>query len=510
MKSRKNVFTRNVCTDKFSINRTVLFITNLLAIVVVNSLFLQTHFAVDSYSHIFLTQIWRIHMQTGRPIAALVVWFMEWLGFNDVLSQPLFAIILMVCIAISSYILTLLLFDASEKRSAQKLFIINISVLLTFLNVFYIDWFMFNEASVIIGVASLLTCLATFVVVKGSGWWKYPVSLLILFCAINIYQVFFEFFVIFSILAIVMKNANKLDKLTVLKCVLVLLIAFVAVIATMLTGALINKSMGVINPRSASLSIETIQVNIKNVISIQPRLLGSAFGMLPRYVPTVHFAILLICLIAAIISNHKKRVIDVVLWFVMLGGCYIIVFAPHYVAVDFWPAERTLIALFVFIAFVQVFVYNLAEKRWIKNIIIYTSILFLTINAIAIQEIAADQLLTNALDEQYSYAVIDAISDYEAETGEQVTKIACTVDTNPTYSYYGYVDTTVYDTNISAITVSWSAPFMINYYSGSRFEIINNVDPEVYETYFSGKNWDEFNAAEQVICIDDTAYIISY
>ena len=40
----------------------------------------------------------------------------------------------------------------------------------------------------------------------------------------------------------------------------------------------------------------------------------------------------------------------------------------------------------------------------------------------------------------------------------------------------------------------------------SRFELAE-MDPDVYDLYFAGKDWDEFNADEQIIIEGDTCYV---
>ena len=40
----------------------------------------------------------------------------------------------------------------------------------------------------------------------------------------------------------------------------------------------------------------------------------------------------------------------------------------------------------------------------------------------------------------------------------------------------------------------------------SRFELAE-MDPDVYDLYFAGKDWDEFNADEQIIIEGGTCYV---
>ena len=46
---------------------------------------------------------------------------------------------------------------------------------------------------------------------------------------------------------------------------------------------------------------------------------------------------------------------------------------------------------------------------------------------------------------------------------------------------------------------------LVNVVTGRDFEKVP-MDENVYQTYFEGKNWDYFDAAEQLVIIGDTAY----
>ncbi len=50
---------------------------------------------------------------------------------------------------------------------------------------------------------------------------------------------------------------------------------------------------------------------------------------------------------------------------------------------------------------------------------------------------------------------------------------------------------------------------LIGYIMGRDFEKAD-MPEQIYETYFSGKNWDHLLLEEQLICLEDTAHIAIY
>ena len=50
---------------------------------------------------------------------------------------------------------------------------------------------------------------------------------------------------------------------------------------------------------------------------------------------------------------------------------------------------------------------------------------------------------------------------------------------------------------------------LVNAVSGRTFEKVP-MDGEVFRTYFEGKNWDWFDAEEQIVILGDTAYWVIF
>ena len=50
---------------------------------------------------------------------------------------------------------------------------------------------------------------------------------------------------------------------------------------------------------------------------------------------------------------------------------------------------------------------------------------------------------------------------------------------------------------------------MISYYSNRYYNKVE-MDKEIYDEHFKGRNWNDFNIDEQLIFKDDTLYLIIY
>ncbi len=62
------------------------------------------------------------------------------------------------------------------------------------------------------------------------------------------------------------------------------------------------------------------------------------------------------------------------------------------------------------------------------------------------------------------------------------------------------------------MTASWARKEIMNVYKASehiRFTE-TDMDQQIYDSYFAGKNWDDPMIREQVVILEDTAYICCY
>ena len=120
--------------------------------------------------------------------------------------------------------------------------------------------------------------------------------------------------------------------------------------------------------------------------------------------------------------------------------------------------------------------------------------------------VCENRYLSNSLDVLYANMIVNRIEDYEATTGDKITRLA-TVGDADSPNVYNEVHYAAQQINERVIT---QAPCsMLWYVSRRRFES-EPMDQEIYNLYFDGKNWDEINLDEQLVIVDDTAYLCNF
>ena len=187
----------------------LVFIINLIILVCAYSSMLFTHFSIDSYGMYYTTDKTQA-LISGRGIFYLFYLLCEITGFNPVKDQ-IFLIILFIIL--STYVLTEIvqIFYTYIKDSLRltKFWIIELIFLVSFINVFYIEWFLYPEVTLIYGLALLFLCFAIKTSLNQRGSKRVIFSSIFLFTALNCYQAIFPIYIILMIAVVVLNNKLK-------------------------------------------------------------------------------------------------------------------------------------------------------------------------------------------------------------------------------------------------------------------------------------------------------------
>ena len=115
-------------------------------------------------------------------------------------------------------------------------------------------------------------------------------------------------------------------------------------------------------------------------------------------------------------------------------------------------------------------------------------------------------MTSNTLDKNYAMMVYEKIMEYEEETGKRVEKLAVEKDVNCRLTY----DNVYYKTDqINERALGTVTNTLVNIVTGREFEKVP-MDENVFKTYFAGKDWEYFDASEQLVIIEDTAYWVIF
>lgn len=131
---------------------------------------------------------------------------------------------------------------------------------------------------------------------------------------------------------------------------------------------------------------------------------------------------------------------------------------------------------------------------------------YVLVQLFSVQNIVVNRYASNAIDETYVGLMYQRILDYEEQTGIEVTKLATCNDQNVA-DHYREVGATVDAINERILgKANWSIVCDV---SGRLFERID-MDADVYNCYFSGKDWDHLDLDQQLVIREDTAYWCIY
>ena len=498
--------------SSIKISKIHIFCVNILITSVVYGLFFQMKFTVDTYVHIYSTaeHILSVHMSMGRPLAAVITFFIRKLGINDGLNQMPYVVSLVLAIGICSTAIVFEINKYSRLDNITKIVLAEIASLVIFINVFFVSWFMYTEASVLMALGAICSVFAAIIVTNvEKPILRYTISFCLLLMSICLYQVFMALYVIISCMFLLLKHNSNSAQKCIGEIVVVLLITLAAIFANLsLTEALCQRLDIPLSNRTASLNPELVFDNVRKIVEFQPFLWLKSMLLMPKYTLLIPFCLVLGISLSLVLTK-KNSILKKLTYILVLIGTYILVFSPHLVSPVFWPAERTLFPLFAIFALMVVVILSSTNKRVVLSTILIVSLCFSSLSIIEIQDIASDQQTTNSIDEEYSKLIASEIAEHEFNTGIEVKYIGVVGDIAPSYGYYDQVDKIVYDTNVTARAYDWTFLSMLNYYTNKNYTQ-KEVPEDVYTEFFENRNWDLFDPSEQFVFMDDSLYICYY
>lgn len=102
--------------------------------------------------------------------------------------------------------------------------------------------------------------------------------------------------------------------------------------------------------------------------------------------------------------------------------------------------------------------------------------------------------------------IAQQVWSYENETGNQIRRLCIYTDESPLWTYYGLTGYGVI--NERSMSINWAAGNVYKRFTGTDY-IVEEGDPQVYEQYFKGKNWNYLDD-EQIVFIGDTLHLCLY
>ena len=501
---KKLMITKLYIKDGKGIKFIFFLLANFLMVFMAYNGFVDEHFSSDSYS-VALDGAYSTHMRNGRIVGGIISYLLEnILNINMVECQQLTTFSHLVIIAFCVTYLLFLIYQNAEIGDDVNIVSLIMALGLLFVNVFYVEILLFVESNIIFSITILTSILSAGFSVKKMEK-RLGLSFLLLFISVNLYQVSICYYILTVTFILLVKYKGRFEKDFVKEIVPCAIIAFFNTVINISISVLLQKE-GLIgaNERNATMSPEIVIDNIKKILFLQKNLWIDGYGLLPKYSCLLIGMVLIIFNAIIIIRRYRKKeisLIHIVLFYAVLAGLYMMTFAPHIISGVFWPAQRTMTPWFFFMGFL--FVFNIVMIKNINDnrIILAILILFLSLNVYFGNQILGNNKIVNFLDRQIAYELKEKIEEYETNTGTIVRYIAFYEDKQPQYSYPN-IKYLIYDTNLKASQITWSRLNCINYWLKSDFVEVDG-DKELDNRYFKQKNWNYFNADEQIIFSGD-------
>lgn len=499
------------------------FIFNCVLVFLSYGIMLTHRYSIDGYAVYYECESSSVgyqHLVLGEPINWLVMNILHYFGINLVTGQKYFTFLFMVtaalCITALFFLFSKLIFGRTEEScgietasSLGSMLFLDLAISLAFINVFINELFIFTECSIYWMGMMFFSVLATCIFLSSEKWWRYLLSIILLGLGVNFYQASLGFFLIFGCAGILVKNRLKITKTTVIDIVKLLFAGvFVSCISIAIFSVL--KGLGITgeNSRDPSLTLSGTISNAKYLLSLQKHVLVNGMSFIHLWL--LIFLAVLLCVLAYLLIQNHYSFGSALLVFLAVLGSYTCVFAPHLLSKTIYPAVRTLSSFFSVFSLLCIIILYIIHRSHKKLPMALTCavLAFLIINTVKIQQVAAEQFAINLADRYEALQVLNEIENYEKESGNSIDTIAYHSDGNTTKTYPGITNTYL-DFGRRADGVSWAVVARINYYSSDSYRQIKMTDEE-YSAHFPEKDWNVFDAEEQIVFVDNVMYWAIY
>lgn len=507
MKAKLNTIIKNFWNDKH-IEMTVLGI-NLLLMVIFWGGLAHNQYNADTlfYRYQDTHAAIKFRLEEGRYLVAFLFYLLPKLGINVAfhISITTFIYIILFSIALTINYFVLIKNDTIDYFA---LFCID----LVFLNVFFAELLMFAEA--FFGIAYFLASLAFYFWYKK----KHVVFLIFAAAAVCVYQYTAIYISILILFAVGIHNEFKLDKKTFGQ-------SFVGVFVCLLMGALNILSSKILVMQGVLSAVEVKEEHRMGVV-LKEKLSAVAHDTLDIYRNCkglligkwLYLLILLLTLITIMVILWREQDWNRIGYFsLLLVSTFLLKILIPFIKNNYDNPPRFVFSFYLTQGLFILSLYLLIEKNilsafsdrsgcLLKKCLCGVVFVYMLIQLICAQSIVNNRYASKAMDQVYTQLVWQKIQKYEETTGEQITKFAWTVDecSRNAYDEIGYSVDSVNERVIGKAT--WAILVDV---SGRNFEHAE-MDENIFDEYFKGKDWNEFNIDEQVIILDDTAYWCVY
>ena len=439
-----------------------------------------------------------------RYVGALIYKIYSLIGHNPIgnCTPDIILFILLAAIGTTAFVYCLI--NHLKIKGIAPFAAIEFATLLAIENAWFSEILAFPESVFLTGVGLVFCFAALIVFMRRRSVISRIFCAVLLLCAIATYQQFLSVFIIFMIAIIGAeltadgRSRAKDVFFAYFKPAVFVLITCVVYFAA---GIAIAKYFDIAGSSRTALSFSAVSENIKYFISHQHSFLRGR-GLFKTEILTAAFialgALWFLCLM--IYALKKKEYVKAGFILASYAAAYVSAYLLGLISTS--HATRALFALFsVFFLFTAGIVAK-SPKKIICAVPACILAVVLAANLFVIIRGGNSHRIQRELDIDCAERISEAIDSYEKISGVTVKTIAYCYDEQQgpergeSLFYFNFA--------LEPILTLKSA----RYEQGvEQIYTFTDVPEEIYERYFAGKDWHEFNLEEQLHIIDDTAYL---
>jgi len=487
-------------TDRQTINRFLfLCLFNLLALSPL-IVFAHTHYSGDTYSLVDSWAPTEWYIGSFRYFAAAVTGFISIFSHNPILNPTLDIVCYIVIASIAASLLLMYLnrlLESVVKSHLILFLIIQFSLLVTVVNVWYTNILTFPECIAFDGVGLFLCFLAVVLFAKSQSVIGFIVSSAVFVCSAATFQQYISIFFIYSFLIVSIKilHSKYSVKQVLLSCLKTALFFVINCALYYLIGIAIQKIMHIEpNPR-ASMSLSTVLENIKYFIGNQHSFLKGR-GFFSTEILTISYIAVAIAFVISLVIywiKTKETVKSIV-----IGMSFIVAYAAAYLPglVSTSHGTRTICALFSVFALFSIGAIALYRQKALSIALFCIVFLVFALNIYKTVDMGISQIIGNTKEAIYADSIAYEIEKYEKASNEKIDTVSIS------YDQFG-------DAEAGSLYERIAVKPLLQ--SHIENEVMFTETPEkVYREYFAGKDWKSFDPDEQIVFDKNVAHICVY
>lgn len=461
--------------------------------------FSHIHYSIDSYGIIDNWANAKWYVGCFRYFGAAITSAVSLLGHNPIIDPTLDIIFFIIVSSVSVTLVTYYFLKLLRPIDNNIILacIVEFSLLITVVNVWYSNILTFSECILFNAIGLSFCFLSVYIYSSKQGIIGSLIAAVLFICSAACFQQFISIFTIYTILILCVKLSQiEINKVKIIMIFYLKPLLFIVTnsIIYYVIGVLIQKLLNVVPNTRASMNFETVVENIKYFIRQQHSFLKGR-GLFSTEILTICYVLVFVAFIVslALFWKNTRRTALAVFIGVSFIVAYFSAFLPGLVAKS--HGTRTICALFSVFALFGIGSVSLYKNKVLNIYVASLLLVVFVLNVYKTIDMGINQIIDNAEENIYADNIAYAIEKYEHQSGKTINTLGIGYDKNR-------------DARGEAVYVDYAIEPLLEMHINRDIQFIKM--PETLYTYYSYKDWQHFDADEQIVFDKNIAYICIY